>query len=284
MAEAEKPTWYARRLVGDIVESPRAQRFIIIVILINAAALGLETSPRIMERWSDPLHVIDQVCLTIFVIEIISKLYAHGWRFFTNAWNVFDFIIVGIALVPGGGAFAVLRAMRVLRVLRLISTVPSLRRVVDGLMRAIPGIASIAALLFIVFYVGAVMSTMLFREHFPDEYGTFGRSMFSLFQVMTLDNWSTMVRDIWGTIPWAPAFFIPFILLSAMTVLNLLVAVIIDAMHGLGQPSGEVPALPADDAATPTTSDSDVAAELAKLRAEVAELSALLRGRTATSD
>lgn len=225
--------WYTRPSVERFVESAVVQRFVITVIIANAVILGMETSETLMTRWGETLTILDHICLGIFIVEIALKLYARAWRFFGSAWNVFDFMVVAIALVPGAGPLAVLRSLRVLRVLRLVSTIPSLRRVVDGLVKAVPGIGAIAALLLIVFYVSAVVATKLFGAAFPSEYGTLGRSLFSLFQVMTLDNWSVMVRDIIEEYSWAPAFFVPFILLSAMTVLNLLVAVIIDAMAGL---------------------------------------------------
>src|SRR5690606_28470632 len=129
------------------------QNTVIVVILINAVILGVETVGSLSPQVRDVLHLLDALCLGIFVVEIGLKLYAQGWRFFASAWNVFDFIVIAVALVPSSGGIAVLRALRVLRVLRLISVVPALRRVVDALVRAIPGIASIALLLAIIFYV-----------------------------------------------------------------------------------------------------------------------------------
>lgn len=260
--KAAPSRWYSRTRVHTFIHSSPVQYFVIAVILLNAAVLGIETSTAAMDRWGSVLHTIDLACLTIFIVEIGLKLYALGHRFFKDTWNVFDFVVVAIALVPGAGPFAVLRSLRVLRVLRLISMVPALRRVVSALLKAVPGIASIGALLLIVFYVGAVMATGLFGGHFPAEYGTIGRSLFSLFQVMTLDNWSTMVREIWSELPWAPAFFIPFVIVSAMAVLNLLVAVIVDAMQGLDRqesasivvpPENTAPARHGEDGADSTS-------------------------------
>lgn len=276
--------WYGRESVDRFVLSRTVQNSVIAVILVNAAILGLETVPALHGgAIGETLKVLDKICLGVFVVEILLKLYAQRLRFFRSAWNVFDFIVVGISLIPGADGLAVLRALRVLRVLRLISAVPALRRVVDALVRAVPGIASIAALLAIVFYVGAVMATSLFGAQFPNEFGDLGRSLFTLFQVMTLDNWSVAARSVWEAIPWAPAFFVPFVLVSSLTVLNLFIAVIVDAMQGLNtrdRDAGE-PAEHADPAALVAQDDTaereDVAAELAKLRTEVAALSALLR-------
>jgi len=265
--------WYSRASVGAFVLSKPIQNVVIIVILINAVTLGLETSPAIVDAAGDALHLIDRACLAIFIVEIALKLYGQGLRFFTNAWNVFDFIVVGVALIPGADGLAVLRALRVLRVLRLISVVPALRRVVDALVRAVPGILSIAALLVIIFYVGAVMATMLFGEEFPELFGDLGASLFSLFQVMTLDNWSIIARDVSAEIVWAPAFFVPFVLISALTVLNLFIAVIVDAMQGLDDKR---------DAGGDTAGDrrgAELQAEIGALRVQVERLTAAIEAR-----
>lgn len=206
------------------------QKFIIVVILVNAAVLGLLTSAPMRESTGPWLPMIDTVCLVIFVIELVIKLYAFRGTFFRSAWNIFDFVVIAVALVPGSG-FAVLRALRVLRVLRLVSMLPALRRVVEALVRAVPGILSIGALLLVLFYVAAVMSTMLFGNSFDEYFGTIGRSLASLFQTMTMDNWSDIAREVTGVYGWAWAFFVPFILLSAFTVLNLFIAVMVDAMR-----------------------------------------------------
>lgn len=266
--------WYSRAVVGRFVVSKPVQSVVIVVILVNAAILGFETVPTLSHDALEVLHVLDKVCLGIFVVELVLKLYAQHLRFFTNAWNVFDFVVVGVSLVPGADGLAVLRALRVLRVLRLISVIPALRRVVDALVRAVPGIASIAALLAIVFYVGAVMSTMLFGARFPQYFGDLGTSLFSLFQIMTLDAWSDMTRAISAEIPWAPAFFVPFVLVSALTVLNLFIAVIVDAMQGLDESRVEEGEKPLHEVTLGHHDNSDVLAELARLRADVAALSA----------
>lgn len=255
--------WCSRESVGTFIVSKPVQYAVIAVILINAVILGIETVSTLSQETRHLLHVLDTICLSIFVVEIALKFYGQGWRFLRDPWNVFDFIVVAIALVPATDSFAVLRALRVLRVLRLISVVPALRRVVDALVRAMPGIASIAVLLVILFYVGAVMATTLFGKHFPELFGTLGASLFSLFQVTTLDNWSVIVRDVSSVLPWAPAFFIPFVLISALTVLNLFVAVIVDAMKGLDR----------TEATEPAASDES-AAQLKALQEQVAELTA----------
>lgn len=264
--------WYARERVGGFVLSAPVQNTIIVIILINAAILGMETVPGLPYSVTETLHALDKVCLGIFVVEIAMKLYAQRLRFFTNAWNVFDFVVVGIALIPGADGLAVLRALRVLRVLRLVSVVPALRRVVDALVRAVPGIASIAALLAIIFYVGAVMATTLFGERFPALFGDLGTTLFTLFQIMTLDNWSVIAREVATEIPWAPAFFVPFVLISALTVLNLFIAVIVDAMQGLDESRAEKAEPPLHEVTIGHHDDSQVIAEIGRLREEIAAL------------
>jgi voltage-gated sodium channel len=224
------PGW--RQKLAARVEAPRVQHAIIALILINAIILGLETSPQVMLHWGPVLGALDQAILAVFVVEIALRLTAHGLRFFRDPWSIFDFIVVGIALMPASGPFAVLRALRVLRVLRLITMVPSMRRVVAGLLSAIPGLASVFAIIAIIFYVAAVIATKIFGASFPDWFGTLGLSAYSLFQIMTLESWSMgIVRPVMEVYPYAWAFFIVFILVSTFTMLNLFIAVIVNAIQ-----------------------------------------------------
>jgi voltage-gated sodium channel len=165
-------------------------------------------------------------------VEIALKLFAFRSRFFHQGWNWFDLIIVGIALVPASGPMAVLRALRVLRVLRLFSVVPQLRVVVEALVRAMPGMASVIVVMSLVFYVAAVAATKLFGAAFPDWFGSLGRSMYSLFQVMTLESWSMgIVRPVMETYPFAWIFFVPFIIITSFAVLNLFIALLVNSMN-----------------------------------------------------
>ncbi len=220
--------------VDQWVESHPVQTFVILLILVNAVVLGLETSPRIMADWGHVLIPMDKMILGVFVLEIALKLYGRGLRFFTRGWDVFDFLVVSIALIPAAGPFAVLRALRVLRVLRLLSTVPQLRFVVDALVRAIPGIGSIFLLIGILFYVFAVIATSLYGPSFPEWFGSVPRSFYSLFQIMTLESWSMgIVRPIMEIYPKAWLFFVPFILIATFTMLNLFIGIIVDTMQTL---------------------------------------------------
>jgi len=222
----------ARTALGRWVESAPVQNTIIGFIVLNAIILGLETSPGVMARAGTVLTAVDVLILAVFVVEIALKLFAQGARFFRHGWNVFDFLVVGIALVPASGPLAILRALRVLRVLRLLSMMPRLRFVVEALLHSLPGIGSIALLMVVIYYVAAVMATGLFGATHPEWFGGVGRSMYTLFQVMTLESWSMgIARPVMELHPYAWLFFIPFILIATFTVLNLFIAIIINTMQ-----------------------------------------------------
>ncbi|MCC6000943.1 MAG: ion transporter [Pararhodobacter sp.] len=221
-----------REKVTAFLELAWVRNGIIGVILFNALILGLETSPTVMAMAGDAVIALDRLCLTIFVIEIALKLYAQRFSFFRQGWNVFDFIIVGISLVPGAGAFTVLRALRILRLLRVVSVTPSLRRVVEGFLKALPGMGSVFLLMSMIFYIGSVMATKLFQDSFPQWFGTLGASAYSLFQIMTLESWSMgIVRPVMEVYPYAWAFFVPFIMMTTFAVVNLLVGLIVNSMQ-----------------------------------------------------
>ncbi len=220
-----------RSRLQALVADPRTQTFIIVLILINAVTLGLETSEAAMQRAGGLLLALDRLILGIFTLEVAIKLYAYGRGFWREPWNVFDFAVVAVALVPSSGPASVLR---VLRLLRLVRVVPKLRVIVEALLHAVPGIVSIFGLLLLVFYVFAIIATNLFADSHPQWFGTLGASLYSLFQVMTLESWSMgIARPVMEAHPWAWAFFVPFILVSTFTVLNLFIAIMVDAMQSI---------------------------------------------------
>jgi voltage-gated sodium channel len=222
--------WRGR--LGAMLETPSFGNAIMAVILFNAVLLGMETSPTLMTQWGGIIVALDRICLGIFVIEILLKLLAYGGRFFRSGWNLFDFAIVGVSLVPGAQTLTVLRALRVLRLLRVISVAPRLRRVVEGFVTALPGMGSVFLLMAIIFYIGAVMATKLFAGSFPEWFGDLGRSAYSLFQIMTLESWSMgIVRPVMEVYPFAWAFFVPFIMVTTFAVVNLLVGLIVNSMQ-----------------------------------------------------
>ncbi|MBM7788972.1 ion transporter [Tenggerimyces flavus] len=220
-----------RENVRRFVEKPSFQRFITAVIVANAITLGLETSQAIRESVGDILHFADRLMLAIFVIELVLRIYAYGKDFFKDSWGVFDLVVVAIALVPASGPFAVVRALRVLRVLRLISQLRSMRRVVSGLLTAMPGMASTGALLGLIIYVAAVIATNLFGAALPENFGDLGTTLFTLFQIMTGEAWPDIARELMQTVPFAWIFFVIYILISSFAVLNLFIAVVVSAME-----------------------------------------------------
>jgi len=266
-----------RDRLAAAVENRRFQQFIIAVIVFNAITLAMETSESIMAGSGDLLHVLDKIVLAIFVAELVAKLVAFGPRFFSDGWNVFDLVVVVIALVPASGPFAVLRALRVLRVLRLISAVPAMRKVVSGLLSAIPGMASIVALLGLVLFVSAVMATNLFRDVAPQYFGDLGTSLFALFQIMTGESWPDIADAVMAEMPLAWIFFVIYILISTFAVLNLFIAVVVSAMEA--QLREEMHQEGEQHHQELADSNATILAELQALRAEVAQLRAGLDGQ-----
>ena len=251
--------------VSEFVEHSTFQQIITGLILLNALTLGLETADSVMARAGGLILWIDKIILGIFVAELLLKFFAYGFGFFKRGWNIFDFIVVGIALVPSSGPLSVLRAFRVLRVMRLVSVVPAMRRVVQALLASIPGVTSVFALLLLIFYVFAVICTKLYGVHpnadLQEWFGTVGRSMYSLFQIMTLESWSHgIVRPTMKIYPMAWLVFVPFILISSFAVLNLFIAVIVNAMQE--QQAAEL-------AEATETLEEDIAEQTRALTAEV---------------
>lgn len=279
-----------RRRLGEWVLSTPAQAFVLVVIVLNAVVLGLQTSPEIVAAVGPLLALLDSIALAIFVVELALKVLVLDRRFFADGWNVFDLLVVVIALLPAIGPFAVLRALRVLRVLRLVNRMPQLRRIASAIIQAVPGIGAIAGLMVLVFYVSAVMATTLFGADFPEWFGSVPASLYSLFQVMTLESWSMgIVRPVMELHPGAWLFFVPFILISAFVMLNLFVAVIVDTMSNLGASDTGTVADPEPTRTGPVpttgaafTADRELAElrdEVAASRRELAEIRALLERR-----
>ncbi|MCY4220815.1 MAG: ion transporter [Thiotrichales bacterium] len=266
MTDHPPPTF--RRRLAAIADDARFQRAIIVLIVVNAITLGLETSPAVMASAGPVLIAVDHMVLGIFVVELVIRIGASGWRFFRDPWGIFDFIVVALALVPSTGNFSVLRALRVLRVLRLISAVPQMRRVVGGLLAALPGLGSVVAVLSLMFYVAGVMATKLFGSDFPQWFGTLGESLYSLFQIMTLESWSMgIVRPVMEVYPYAWAFFVPFILIATFTMLNLFIAVVVNAMQSYHDAE-------AKHAEASHTEHAELLAEVRALRADLQALKA----------
>jgi len=273
---ATKSDWRQRLI--DVVEGDRVERIIITLIIINAITLGIETSPLVMAQWGHLIHWVDNLILGVFVIEIALRIIGRGLGFFKDPWGLFDFFVVAIALVPATGQFSVLRALRVLRVLRLLTIVPQMRRVVAALLAAVPGLSSIMLVLLLVFYVFAVMATNMFAADFPQWFGSIGKSMYTLFQVMTLESWSMgIVRPVMESYPYAWLFFIPFILVATFTMLNLFIAIIVNAMQLQSETETEK-TVAAVDSATQRV-DAHVHDDIKRIETELRAIRTLLEQR-----
>ena len=216
----------------SLLLSRQWEAFIVVLIVVNAIILGLMTSTKVTAAVGPLLLFADRAILAIFVIEIALRIFAFRLSFFKDPWSLFDFFVVAIALMPATEGFSVLRALRILRVMRLISVVPTLRRVVGGLIAALPGMASIILLMVIIFYVFSVMATSLYGATFPDWFGSIGTSAYTLFQIMTLESWSMgIVRPVMEAHPYAWVFFVPFIMVTAFAVLTLFIGIIVSGMQ-----------------------------------------------------
>ncbi|GHD58111.1 hypothetical protein GCM10017083_40580 [Thalassobaculum fulvum] len=268
---------------GAWVESPPVQWFITALIVVNAVVLGLETSQSVMAAAGPALLLLDQAILAVFVIEIVLRIGYRRLAFFRDGWSLFDFAVVAIALAPVMPGLSVLRALRVLRVLRLVTVMPRLKMVVRALLSSLPGLGSIALLQALIFYVGAVIATKLFAADFPDWFGSIGRSLYTLFQVMTLESWSMgIVRPVMEVYPYAWAFFVPFILVATFTMLNLFIAVIVSAMQAIQH--DETEAVTQEIRSATHDETETILDELRRLRAEVAALRQGMPERSGQSD
>lgn len=214
-----------------LVDHPRTEQFIILLIVLNAITLGLETSQSVMAEYGPLLHRLDTIFLWIFVAELVARMVVKRDAFFRDPWSIFDLVVVGIALLPATGSLSVLRSLRVLRLLRLVTAIPSLKRVVGGLISAIPGMGSIMLLMFLIYYVFAVMGTKLFGATAPEQFGSLGATAYTLFQIMTFDDWSNgIAKPLMEKHPYAIAYIVIFILLSAFMMLNLFIGVVVSAL------------------------------------------------------
>lgn len=221
--------------VANLVESKRFVNFITVLIVLNAISLGLETNDAIASQYGQFLSIFDCFVLYVFAIEVALKLYIYRFHFFKNGWNVFDFLIVGISLVPQSAGLSILRALRILRLFRLIALIPQMRNVIGALLLAIPGMGAIIGVLIIFLYIAAVLSAQIFGQH-PDPalqeyFGSLGASMYTMFQIMTLEGWPDIARATLKHFPWAWTFFVPFIIVTGFAVLNLFIGIIVDALN-----------------------------------------------------
>lgn len=241
------------RRLRSLVDSRPFNQFIIAVIIAAGVLVGIETYPSMVEKHGDLLHTLDAIILGIFVVEIFLKMGAEGkkpWRYFHDPWNVFDFTIVVVAFIPAAGQYAlVARLARLLRVIRLVRFIPRLRILVTALLKSIPSMLYVSILLALMFYMYAVAGVFLFSSNDPVHFGTLQESLLTLFRVVTLEDWTDVLYtqiygcDVFGypfnqelctepeTFPiLGPVYFVSFVLMGTMIVLNLFIGVIISGM------------------------------------------------------
>lgn len=224
-----------RNLCQKITGNPWLERFIIALIIINAVVLGMETSPELTARHGDIMVWINHLVLAVFVLEAMIKITAVAPRFglyFGDGWNLFDFTIVVLSLLPGTGEFAMIaRLARLLRVMRLISALPELRLIVSTLVRSVPGFANVILLLSIIFYMYAVAGYHLLHEHDPEHWRNLGISLLTLFRVLTLEDWTDVMYAAMGFDPYMWIFFVSFVVVATFVVINLFIAVVINNLE-----------------------------------------------------
>ena len=262
-----------RLRLKQIIEARTTQLIIIALIILNAIVLALETSATAVMAYGTTLKLVDQILLGVFVVELFLKAFTQGRQFYKDPWNIFDATVVGIALLPATGSLSILRSLRILRILRLISAVPSLKRVVNALLKAVPGMGSVVLLLAVIYFIFSVIATKFFGVAFADWFGDIGKSAYTLFQIMTLESWSMgIVRPVMTQFPLAWIFFIPFILITSFAVLNLFIGIIVDAMQRFDDDANGH-----DLIATPKTPHGHAEEEIRALRIEIQELKQLLQ-------
>ncbi len=256
-----------RGWLKTVIGKPSFEWFIIGLIFLNAIILGLETDKDLHASYGSLFSAIDRLILSVFVCELLAKFYVNKWQMFKDPWSVFDLFVVGVALVPATGHLSVLRSLRILRILRLISAVPSMRRVVTGLLNAIPGMGSVAALLLLILYVSSVMATQLFGGAFPEQFGTLSASIFTLVQIMTMEGWADISGPVMDKFSYAWIFFLVYMLVTSFAVLNLFIGIIVDAM----QTEALVP-LQAHEEEIVDDQTREIMTELAAIKDEIREL------------
>ena len=275
-----------------VIERPWFRHLVIALIIVNAVILGVltyrETLPAGLVV---SLDAVDQTITISIAVEILLKLVVYRLQFFRRGWNWFDFIVIGVSLIPGTQAFGVLRALRVLRILRLLHIVPMMRRITEALMKALPGMGAIFAVLALITYVAAVMATNMYgnteNEEVTELFGDLPRSAYSLFQVMTMDGWRFEVvqKVIDDGNPYAWMFFLIFIFIASFAILNLFIALIVDSLaaeqqaiieEGLDEIEGELEG----ELMTAEKERAAVLSAIQEMRSEIAALRASVEAQS----
>ena len=220
------------KLLKSFIESKIINVFITLVILVNAITLGLETSEKLVSKIGIILSNIDKIALSILVIELLIKLFVYRLNFFKSGWNIFDTIIVLVSLIPipNNSSFLLFRLLRVFRVLRVISIIPELKLIIESLIGSLKRVFYVSLLLFIILYIYATIGSIVFSDNIPSRWSDVGVSMITLFQVLTLSSWEQVMLPLQAVHWWAWIYFFSFIIVCAITMLNLLIAILVDVV------------------------------------------------------
>ncbi len=256
-----------------LAEDRRLQFFIMGVIVFNAVIMGLETSRPLMAAYGPLFAVLNMVVQVIFVAEIVVRLFAY-WPnlllFFRDGWNVFDFAVVAVSLLPVAGPFAaVSRLARLMRVMRLVSVSPDLRLIVNTMLRSIPSMGHVALLLGVLLYVYAIFGYYLFSVHDPERWGTLKSALLSVFQLLTLEGWVEMQQALLPVYPWAWVYFASFVIIGVFVVVNLFIAVVLNNLESVRAEQQE--------AGQAHSSHADLLRRVAALRADLERFEAALQ-------
>jgi voltage-gated sodium channel len=222
-------------LAARAVDSPAFTAVVVATIAVNAVVLGLQTYDGIVRRWGDTLDLVNAACLAVFVVELavrIAGYWPRPWLFFRSGWNVFDFVVIGAAFVPGiRQNSTLLRLARLLRIVRLVRVLPDLRILLLGIWRSVPPLASIAAVTAMILFVYGMVGWILFGDELPAQWGDIGRAMLTLFVMLTLENFPVYMDAAMEVEPWAWIYFVSFILLAAFVVVNVLIGIVLNSME-----------------------------------------------------
>jgi len=223
-----------KNTIKYFIEAKAFQHFITFLIIFNGITLGLATSKDFMADYSVFIDSLDTIIVALFTIEISLRIYVHRLAFFKDPWSLFDFFVVSISLIPASDGLSILRVLRVLRLFRLLTIVPQMRLIISAILSVIPGMASVSLVLLLFFYIFAIISTNLFSATFPQWFGSLGGSMYTLFQIMTLESWSMgIARPVMEVHPNAWVFFVIYILIVTFIMVNLFIGLVVDAIFSI---------------------------------------------------
>lgn len=214
-----------------MLESKSGHWMVGIIVVINALILGVETFKSIPEHIEIKLQHIDQIILTFFVVELVIKLLGNGLSFFRNGWNIFDLLVVGGSFVHHADFLPVLRAFRVLHLMSMVDASPKMQHILNGFWKALPGIGHVLSILLLFFYIFSVMGVFLFRDFGIVEFQHIGIAMKSMFQVLTGDDWTALMRTAEKSNKYAGIFFISFYVIMVFIILNLFIGVVVGSLQ-----------------------------------------------------